>query len=423
MSFRGILALVLLLAATGAERLSYYGARSFLAFEMYRSEGMTVAAAGTALTAMSFVMLVATFAGAGLALGMGPRLTAAVGALIAALGPFLLAFDAPVLLGFGLTSAGAGIFRVGPFVAAAEVLGTTAAPDARSSAPHPQRFVAMTAFAAAASVAANLGSFLAAPIAGSLLYERGGRVAATVGTGAVAVVAAVLAGAAALLGMLELRDRPMAPPRDPYREAAPPTSVSPDAKPSMLPLAGAAVLAVLLGVFDVGLAMAGPAPSVDVSSKDYAWLYGMSSAVALIGCMITAGAFLIGALVQTSLPPLPVFGAGLALAGVGFFVQAVGGEEIALLGAGMAMTALGDAVLPIAIAYVALAVRGRVSGLVLAGWFCVASVASMIGAPLGHTPLRTPLLAVIALACLIAGAATAVLGRTFHRAWFDPQTR
>lgn len=420
MSFRAIAGLGLLLAAYGAERFAHYGGRSVLGLEMYRNAGMTAASIGTAFLVMSIVTLLAAFAGAGLALGIGPRLTAVVGALVATLGHVLLALDGPILLGWGIACAGAGIFRVCPFVAAVEVLATEAGPAPQTRTPHPQRFIAVTAFAATAFVAINAGSFLAAPIAGAL-YSRGGRGLLTGFTGGVAFVAALLAGVAALVGILGRADRAHAPPpRDPYRAAAPPVSVRATAPTSMRPLAGAALLTLLIGMFDAGNAMAVFSPSSGLSSKEYGSLLALSSAVALIVCLIAAGAFLVAALVRSSMPPLPVFGAGLAIAGAGFFLRAFGGEHLPVLAVGAVMTSLGDVMLPIGTAYVALAVPSRASGLALAGWFAVAMVASLIGSPLGDTPLRTPLLILTALVCLGAGAGIAVLGRTLHRTWFDP---
>jgi len=141
MSLRGVLALALLLAATGAERLACYGIRSFLVLELTRGEGMTPAAIATTQSVSWFGSVVAMFVGAGLVLAAGPRVTAVVGALLAALGLLLVAVGAPLLAGWALVTAGSGIFRVCPLVAAAEVLGIDeTASDLHVHAPHPQRF-------------------------------------------------------------------------------------------------------------------------------------------------------------------------------------------------------------------------------------------------------------------------------------------
>lgn len=419
MSFRGLLALTLLLAATGAERLAHYGIRSFLVLELTRGEGMTSAAITTTLSVSSFGSVVAMFVGAGLVLATGPRVTAVVGALLAALGLLLVALGAPLLAGWALAAAGAGIFRVCPFVAAAEVLGTDeTASDLRVHAPHPQRFVRVAAFSAVAHAAINVCAAFAAPIAGKL-YMEGGRAIAAGFAASLAFVAALFASGTAIVGMTRAPDRGAGPRfADPYRAPSPPIPIRPSA-PSMKPLAGAALLACVVGAFDVGQAT-GAAHPPEMAMENVGRLYTINAAVTMIQLAIAAGALLIGAILGWAKGPLPLFGAGLAVASLGFFVRAFSGGQFVLDVAGMGLTAFGDMAMPIGLAYVALAVRGRASGLVVAGWFAVPTIASLIGSPLGYSSLRTPLLVLVGLVCLAAGGATAAFGRTLHRTWFDP---
>ena len=420
MSFRGILALGLLVAAMGAERVAYYTARVFLTLELARSEGLATAAIGKVVAATSFGTVIAMFVGAGLAFAIGPRLTALVGALVAMLGSLLLLLGAPFLLGWALASAGAGLFRVCPFVVAAELLGSD---DARIDAPGqalpPARFLRMTAFAAVAYVAINVSAGLAVPVA-KMSYERGGLALASGAAAAAAFVAALFSGGAALSAQRNRPDRRLGPPAaDPYRAPAAPLSQRPGAPASMKPLAGAMLLACLFAAFHVGEALGLP-HLPELAHVNLTLLYTMSHATSIVLCLIAAGVFLVLALLESARGPLPVFGAALALCGLGFFVRTLAGEQLASHVAAAGLTSFGDVAAPIGTAYAALAVRGRASGFVLAGWFTVATVASMIGSPLGQTPLRTPLLVLVALVCLAAGVAVTALGRTLHRTWFDP---
>jgi len=419
MSLRAIVALGLLVAATGAERFAYFAVRAFIAIDMSRSERMSAAAIGTTFTIVSIGIVVAMFAGALLILALGVRRTVAFGPLVAALGLSVAALGGPVLVAWSVGSIGAGVFRVCPFALAAEILGAeTTDPDAWKLQSHARSFMRFAAFAATSHVAMNVCAFMAAPLAGAL-YDRGGCALAFGCAAAAAFVAAICSVSAAQLGMTG-RAAPgvRSPVGDPYR--APAQAPAPrDAPASMKPLAGAAVLGCVAGAFAVGQAMIAGG-FTDLAVKDVARLYAIGSGASVILSALVTAIVLIAALAGSSRGPLPLFGGGLAIAGFGFLVRAFAGPYFSAAAAAAGLAAFGEAVLPIGTAYAALALRGRASGLVLSGWFAVGSIATMLGSPLAFTGVRTSLLVLVGLGCVAAGIAMAALGRTLHRAWFAP---
>ena len=107
-------------------------------------------------------------------------------------------------------------------------------------------------------------------------------------------------------------------------------------------------------MFQGGNSVALVSRSTELAAQDYAWLYGLSGIIGTIGCAIAAGTLLIGALLRGSMPPLPALGAGLAIAGLGFFVRAFAGSQLGVIGLGVVLTTFGDLAIPIGTAYAAL---------------------------------------------------------------------
>jgi len=221
MSLRTIVALGLLVAATGAERFAYFAVRAFIAIDISKNERMSAASIGTTITIASVGIVVAMFAGALLILGLGVRRTVAFGPLVAALGLSIAAFGGPVLVAWAVGSIGAGVFRVCPFALAAEILGTeTTDPDECKRKSHARSFMRLAAFAATSHLAMNVCAFMAAPLAGAL-YDRAGRALPFGCAAAAAFVEAICSVSAAQLGMTG-RAAPTvrSPVGDPYRAPA-----------------------------------------------------------------------------------------------------------------------------------------------------------------------------------------------------------
>jgi hypothetical protein len=415
MNLRGLFALALLLIATCMERFGYYGSRSFLSLDL-RAEGATVESIGMTMTALQGLVLVGMIIGGAAAFGIGPRATAAVGALLAAIGHFALAAGAPVVIGAGVVAFGAGVFRPCTFAAAAETL---AWDDASPSAPGPHRFAAVTAFAVLSYAAVNVGSLLSPMVAGALRNAQGNSLVHGV-DGGVLILAAMIAGLAAVLGLFGRGGSDSQAAKGPYRDATVQPSFTP--APPGQAVAGLAILLVPQGVFLLATTLSTP-PRGFLSGRDSMWLYSVNPVVVTIVSMMVFTVLLIAVLQRWTLPPLLIQGAGLVIFSLGLIPIAFAGtSSVALYALGEAITGVGEPpVFAVPVAYAAIAVRGRAAALVVAGWLSIVLVMSMLGGTLNSMEvLRTPLLGLCALLGLGGGAALIAFARTMHRTFFDP---
>jgi dipeptide/tripeptide permease len=415
MNARALAALALLLVALGLERLGYYGSRSFLSLELVRS-GEAASALGRLYSELRLISIVGIGLGGVVALGVGPRATAAIGALLAAGGHLALAAGAPLLVGAGLIAFGSGVLRPCPVAAAAELLAWDERGPAR---PGPHRFTAVAAFAVLGYAAINLGSLLGPVIGGLLRKSAGPALVYGVWAGALVTAALACAVAAALGPSRDDAGNPR-PEQGPYRapEPAPPTP----APNAAMALAGLALLVVPEAVSILGTAVSEP-PSSLFSGPNIAWLFSVNPAVVVLGSVVVAGLLLAAALQRSTLPPLLLYGVGLALFAVGLGITAltgVGGAFVFALGE--AVRGLGEAAMfGVPLAYAAIAVRGRAATLVVAGWFTVSALVSLVANLLGgFESLHLPLLALCAFAGLAMGAALLALGKKIHLTFFDP---
>jgi dipeptide/tripeptide permease len=142
--------------------------------------------------------------------------------------------------------------------------------------------------------------------------------------------------------------------------------------------------------------------------------------VVVIASVFAFALLLVATLQRWSTPPLVLYGAGVLVFAIGLVPLALGGYSLALLLLGTGLTAVGEAIVaPVGLAYAALASSGRPRTLVLAGWMLLANVGAQIGNLMNAERGLRPLLLVLAVLLLVAGAVTLALARTVHRTLFD----
>lgn len=417
MRLRHLLVLALLAASLCLERLSYYAMRSTLIMEL-RDQNIPMADIGSTYAAMGWISLLATLIGGGLAFAVGPRVVAAIGALVAALGHFAVAAGGPSLATVALVALGSGLLRPCPTAAAAEALSREEG-DRATAPPSPRRFAAVVAFAVISYGSINVAGMLA-PFLGVTVHERLGASVSHLLSGGVAVLGALLAVGAALLGAFSSRPGEItAGPGGPYRSAER-REVAFSSSPGDA-LAGLAILFASGLLYALGMMLSDAPPSLSPS----AWIFSVNPLAvgfSSVGFFCVVLAATIG---RWTTPPLHAYGAGLAFFGLGLVPIAVssqsGDEMVYALGA--AMTGFGEvAVGAIGVAYAALAVPPRAAALAVAGWFGISNIVNAVGGLVLGTmdAARTALLVVVALLCMGLGLALFAAARRLHLAFFDP---
>jgi hypothetical protein len=407
---RGLGVLALLLLALFLERAGYYGSRAFLALEL-RDQGEMATSIASTLAVIHLLGVGALFAGGAVAFGVGPRLTAAMGLAIAAMGHAAAAAGAPVLLSAASASLGAGIFRPCLFVVAAEVLVWH---DESPAAPAPDRFSAVAAFAAAAALASNLGG-MAGPVVGGGLRHIG---SIHLGIAVVTMFATLAAVGVAALARAD-RAENVEPKTGPYRAAQLPDVGSSRAAAT---LGVIALLLLIQAAVTVGTTAS--LPSVPFSRRT--WVYYLNPYALIVASFVVSGLLATAAVGRWSRPPLHLYGVGLVVLALGLFSIACAEDSSGGLHAvGSVFTGFGEAAaFAVPIAYVAMAVRGRAAALVVACWQAAITLVTTGGSVLAASDaLRTPGLIACGILTLGAGAALLVFGRRVHDGFFrSPRT-
>lgn len=419
MNARAIAALALLLAAVGLERLGYYTSRAFLSIDLMRS-GETASSAGTLFAALRLATIVGIVAGGVVALGLGARATAALGALLAAAGHLTLALGAPIAVGAGLIAFGAGVLRPCPVSAAAALL---AWDDRGPSRPGPHRFAAVAAFATLAYVAINAGGVLGPAIAGLLRQAYSFAMIYGVSAGLL-LLATIAAAIAALLGLGDDDKDRTRRDQGPYRVPEP---VQPSAPLNAgLAFAGLAILLAPEVVSMMGRAVSEPPTSI-LSGPNGAWIFTVNPVATGFTALLVFAVLLVAALQRSTRPPLQLYGLGLVIFGLGLVFAGVvgvgvGGDAVGVFAVGEAVRGVGEAAMyGVPVAYAAIAVRGPNATLVVAGWLAASSVLGLITNALGAVDLlRALLLWLCVLAALGGGVALLAFGKKMHGAFFDP---
>ena len=360
------------------------------------------------------ILIAGTLAGGLLALGIGPRATAACGAALAATGHAALAAGAPLLVGAGVVSFGAGVLCCAPYTAAAEVL---AWDDESPAPPGPHRFAAVAAYVIATSAAMNVGGVLG-PLLHALSNERFTLVYAI--AAAATLMAALLAAASAGLGLLGRRERRDAAATGPYRATAMPSG---GASHPFAGILGVLILLVPQVVYFAGEATSPPLELLRTASER-TWLFMVGPISFGVASLALLAVLVVAATQRSTRPPLALYGAGLVTFALGLAVIAAAGSSSAALWAcGAAVAGIGGAAAgAVPLAYAAIAVRGRAATLVVAGWKSVASVVGAVASSLAALEmLRGPLLWVCALLALAGGVALARYARVVHARFFTTE--
>jgi hypothetical protein len=414
MNLRGFAALALLLVAIGLERVGYYGSRSFLALDL-RSSGASSTSLGLIYSSLQGVVLLGMILGGAAALGIGPRVTAALGALIAAGGQLALAAGAPITLGAGLIAFGAGMFRPCPFAVAAELL---AWDDESPLTPGPHRFAAVAAFCVLAYGGINAGALAGPPALGLVRSSTGPAVAHGAG-GALMVLCAIVCFAAVLLGLDRFAASKNAAGHGPYRDARPPAATTPLSTGTML--AGLALLFIPQAIFLLGISLPRP-PYEQLSSAQSAWALSVNSVSAIFASLLVFALLLVATLQRSTVPPLLVYGVALLVFGVGLVPAIVAGNGgLAPFVIGEAVRGLAEAALfGVPVAYAAIAMRGRIASLVVAGWLGLGVIVTMMSNVLAPFELaRTIALVLSALLAVASGIVLITQGKKLHFTFFS----
>jgi hypothetical protein len=251
------------------------------------------------------------------------------------------------------------------------------------------------------------------PALGVLLRDAGGFTVVYAVAGGLTMVAAVLLAAAAVLEVLGRRDAEGAAAAGPYREAGVPSGSPPQPRGST-PFLGMAILLAAYLPFVLGFSCTTSPRALGVSAT---WLYSVRSTAAGAASLLAFSLLLAAALKRWTVPPVLLYGAGLLVFALGLVPIAAGGGSAAIFALGVIVTAAGGVCVDaVAVAYAAIAVRGRAAALVVAAWYLVFRMVATVSPPLAMMDgLRTPLCWISALLCAAAGAALLARGRALHR--------
>lgn len=372
MSFRSWAALALLLAAIAAERCGYYSFRStfgLYAIRGFDGEGMHMNPR-LLFRIASFLHYVAPFAGGAMALVVRPRLGAAIGAGVAALGAFALLAKAPPLLAVAVFAIGSGIARPNLFIAAVEILADDEGAASGGFAPSPRRFSAVAAFMVVAMATANVAAFIASSITSLAVHSESTTPSFGIG-GALEVLAALLAGGAFFFGTARANELAQAA-HAPYRAPnAPPPPPAPAPRNSDVVFGPLVLIGTAFALLHLGEEHSQP-NAYELGLAPASWVYSVSAVVTLLVAVPTAVLYIVSATQRSMLPLTKILGAGLVMWAAGMLLavfiswKASGVFAWAL---SLAISAVGDGLAtPIALAYAALVWRGPKAVMVFAGW-------------------------------------------------------
>jgi dipeptide/tripeptide permease len=413
MSWPRILTLMLVPVLVGIERFAYYAVRSVLILYLTRDLGLTTAEAFDLYARFTWMALLTPLLGGALALAIGPRVTAAIGAVLAALGFFLLAAGANGAFVW-VSGLGVGLFKACPWAILADAVAREESPsgDPADAPLSPRRFPLMVAMTAFVYLAINVGAFLSSS-AGALAATRSGFTSVFVAAGVVMVGAVAIAVVIALLPLAMRAERPK-DAHAPYRAPAMPGAPSASVASVGPPLLGLLVLFGAIVPYHLALPVTGQA----------AYFLQIRSALATVNPLVVIVAsalgfafFLAAALSRWSFPLTWPFGGALVVFGLGL-IPIVAASNALTFALGTAVTGVAEAIIEaVALAYVALATGRRIATLTVAVWLALASVLSFV--PVSEVAWRFELAAFAALA-LLAGALVLIFGRRLHRFAFDP---
>lgn len=423
MSFRALTALALLILAVAAERCGYYAVRSVLVLDLTRG-GLASTEAINIHQALTVFSYGAAFAGGGLAFAFGPRVTALIGASVAAAGAFALAGGAPTAFAFCVAALGAGIFKASPYAAAAEILADEDGGAAQGFLPTPRRFASFATFAVLTYGAVNVGAFIAPIVTGVLRQTRdGGGFGSTYGfAGTVDVLAVMLAGGMVFLASRRARtlaQQAHAPYRGP--------DGAPLARPAMpvrtndvfVPLG---LLGIVFAALHFVMDRARP-DRIEMGLTNVSWLFTMNPIIVLVMTVPCGVLFFVLALQRSTVPLTRVLGVGLLVFGFGGVLAVVAmtvGQSVSTWAPALAIIAIGESIVfPLGLTYAALAVRSRAATMVVAGWITLTAVPDYLFGMWTvrlHVPaVSTAIVVVAVLVVLLGGVLVLQNAARLHR--------
>jgi hypothetical protein len=210
---------------------------------------------------------------------------------------------------------------------------------------------------------------------------------------------------------------------DPYRAPGPPAAKV--VRPSTgLAFAGLSLLLVVELPYSMASSLTFlPAELMrnsGITSAQMDLFMSLNPVVVVIASVLAFALFLVATLQRWSTPPLLLYGAGVLVFAVGLLPLALAGYSIGPVLLGTALTAVGEAVVaPVALAYAALASSGRSRALVIAGWILFANVGGQMASIMNAERGLRPVLIVLAVFLVVAGALALAFARTVHRTLFD----
>jgi hypothetical protein len=358
----------------------------------------------------AWVAALASVGGGVIALRLGPRLTAAIGAFVSLVGglAFVLRLD-PILHSPNVT---AFILAVGGGLAIPAVL-ATAADIVLAESQTPSRF------SATAGIATLFYAIMTGAVAaGSTLATRFGPYGAGVWLGIAGSLFAALffAGATVLGGGLPKRDV-AAPAAGPYRSAEvaprPPAVIDPRPFAGLAVLLAASlplVLGARIGLFERDLFMSGRFDAV-----------GAAAGAAIVAFFALA-VWVSRSVDRAPRAPLGVAAAGLVLAGLALPLRVVDQHGDGWVFASAVFVGAGRTLaMPVLYAYVALAFPRRWATLAIGCWVFVTAIATRMVPffPFG-TPLRTGLIVAFGAIALGVGIGVWIFAQKIHVTYFDP---
>jgi POT family proton-dependent oligopeptide transporter len=415
----------MLVLAIGLERFAYYGTRSGMMIHLVTNEGMDTGEARRLYTTVTMLALFTPLLGGLLALGVGPRITAVAGAGLALVGYGLLVVGAPTALCLVVVALGAGIFRPCPWAIAAEELSHETSPSGAAQGDAPmsaRRFAAVAAMACVLYGSVNGAAAASSYVMGFLRNTSGPR-AVFAFAAFVMVLCLAISGVVFFFGRTTDAKTASAA-LDPYR--APGAAPLRVARPATgLAFAGLALLLVIelpysmasaLSFYPVEMGQSG----AGLSSATIELISLVNPLVVVVATVFAFALLLVATLQRWSTPPLLLYGVGVLVFAVGLVPLALG-SSVALLLLGITITAVGEAlVAPIAMAYAALAAKGRPAALVVSVWILLSNAGSQISRVMSAERGFRPLLIVLAVILVVAGGATLAVARMVHRTLFDP---
>ncbi|MBK8252999.1 MAG: hypothetical protein IPK82_10055 [Polyangiaceae bacterium] len=401
MMLRRILVFLALPAMLLLERIAYYGTRSTLMVFMSSPDGglaMTRESARDLYKSFTLWVLLAPLLGGLISIATGPRVIVMIGALVTAIGYFLIAGSTAGSLSTALLviALGQGLLKPGLFAVAGQEMGLRL-DNARAALC----FLLYGAINLGASLA-NLGS-------GSVAKAAGLK-AAFGASGTLMIVVLVAAiGLSAVLQWVDKKPEPAA------------TSLRAEMG---IGLTLALILPASFGLGAMGDVMfdAIKASPDGFSSRATSWLFNVNPVVIGLTAVAAAAVMLAVAMGdRVKLPQHYVLAGGLVVYALGGIILAVGGNPLSIPVAalGTAVAALGEGLLfPLGIARAISVSSHRYTGITIAVWLVVTGAVTWLSSvALNESPRLA--IGISVVGCLGAGVTLAVFGKVLSRELFD----